>query len=126
MIMRIPLRRKSSSISSTLDSSARSPSRRVTVAHSIKSEMSSALLIIFCLTNNFLNNFGIFFNSEEGKPKKRLAAVPTKIMTYAAGLLTRLTIGAPLRNIPRTTATKPRIIPMSDEISIIHLVLELN
>ncbi|MNN87605.1 hypothetical protein D3C81_2051810 [compost metagenome] len=88
--------------------------------------INSALLIIFGLATVNLSNVGNFFISDIGKAMKSVAAVPTNIMTKAAGLETRLSIGAPFRNIPKIRATNPRIKPIIVEISIVHLVLERN
>ncbi|MMZ63104.1 hypothetical protein D1872_253410 [compost metagenome] len=125
MIIRIPPRKKSSSISSTLASKASRPSRRVMVAHSINRVINSALLIILGLDTVSLSNTGNFLMSESGNATNSVAAVPTKIMTKAAGFETKLSIGAPFRNIPKISATKPRISPIIVEISIAHLVLEI-
>jgi hypothetical protein len=48
------------------------------------------------------------------------AAVPTKIMIYAAGLLTRLISGAFFKYIPTSKDTKPKINPIIVEFFMIH------
>ncbi|MNN22848.1 hypothetical protein D3C81_1362250 [compost metagenome] len=123
--MRIPPRKKSSSISSTFASRASNPSRRVIVAHSMNRVINSALLIIFCFTTVIFSSLKKFLSSDIGNAIKSVAAVPTNIMTKAAGFWTKLSIGAPFRNIPTMSATSPRISPIIVEISIAHLVLEI-
>ncbi|MNN82847.1 hypothetical protein D3C81_1998270 [compost metagenome] len=77
----MPFLRKLSSISSTFDSRASRPSRRVIEAHSMNIVINSDLLINFFLTKIILNRLGIFLTSLKGKAMKIEAAVPTKIIT---------------------------------------------
>ncbi|MNE49610.1 hypothetical protein D3C80_1441410 [compost metagenome] len=86
--------------------------------------INSALLIILGFTTVILSSLGNFLSSDSGNAIKSVAAVPTNIMTKAAGFSTKLATGAPFRNIPKMSATNPRISPIIVEISIAHLVLE--
>ena len=111
-----PVRKNGSSISCTLPSKARIPSRRAICESSMNIFSSSAFSCSDGLKKTILISLGRFFSWFILKAVNKQENVPQIIIRNAAGLFSEL-IGAPLMIIPTNTEIRPPNAPMTVEIS---------
>ena len=116
MTMPSPERKNGSSISCTLLSRARIPSRRAICESSTKVFRSSPGSLSCGRLITFLKRLGIFFMFSIGKPVKRQEIVPQMMIRNAAGLF-KADKGAPLMTIPTKIEIKPMIRPTIVDVS---------